>query len=620
MFSVIMSMLFYRTFGEGFISFVYASTAILLDLAGILMLHFIGRALAQGGYLKNETIINQYITAYGFLFTLSLLAAYGFSLEAVNVDSQKRLANSAAYQQAVSTVENAKAKMESLSGYAGVDIGAANGEIANQNALNAQSVSKANAYWSKPAKNSANARAGTIGKVTNRCNPAYATGSYGQKFYYNRYCPNPYLNGGGNSNSAQAKIEGFQAYQAANTAYSEALERLKNTAGSSTDSMHPLWIQLGNFFGANPKTVLGVVVFFFSFFVELMGGFIVYHRKKLGLTRAVTQKRFDDGIAIQHEVDDINNQIGELDDVMKQRAVKTDEMKRQWQERATQLTDLNKDSENNLIQIRETNQKTKEAMKQWDANIQHYNKRATGLKETFTANNDFFQKQISHLDKFGETFASKASTLDSQIQDASERIGKKTTMTLQSLNDGFQKTLRTQEILFNDSLSQLLDKQTKGWQTFNAKDLAHQKAMEERLKTLQSKASDYQVSIQEMEDERAKTLEKQIATLNKILQEKTQQLEVKNEVIVERNCVLNDSDEQVLDDIKVCDLICKAIDNAELGYETDPFSHRQLINWAKEVNIAFPRQQRDRIRNMLVDRKYAQRLKNGFLKLNTCDI
>ena len=84
-FSVIISMLFYSTFVEGFVSFVYASGAILLDLAGILMLHFIGRALAQGGYLNNEGMINLCAIAYVGLFAISLLAAYGYYLEVSNV-------------------------------------------------------------------------------------------------------------------------------------------------------------------------------------------------------------------------------------------------------------------------------------------------------------------------------------------------------------------------------------------------------------------------------------------------------------------------------------------------------------------------------------------------------
>ena len=259
------NLIFYSTFGSGGSSIVYATIGLLLDFAKIA---FIGLF----AYVIRDVDRYLFLAAACILFwlvlsVLSLLASYGFLSQINEQYEAARLKDSAIYAQHQTAVENAQAKLDSLTDYAQLDTAAITSQIASHRQANQTLLNTS-------ANNSLGQDTGrTVGQITAGCTK--------DNWYRNQYC-GKLTNNKASIQQLQAKLDGHQRYQAALAHYQTAQQAFSGlTLTGAANQAHPLFINIGQLTNNHPSSVKGIYILLTSLVVELLASILMYARYKL---------------------------------------------------------------------------------------------------------------------------------------------------------------------------------------------------------------------------------------------------------------------------------------------------------------------------------------------------
>lgn len=222
----------------------YGMVGISLDVSKILFLSF-GAFLLTRLSVKAALFGVLSITLWLALSCISLMAGWGFSLIVAQQYENEALLNSAQLKSAQASVENAQAKLDSASQYAGVNITAL---LTRKEAL----------------ENALTALERTLGNCpdnyfTNCINPTKA------KIVKIQAELTPLL----------AQVSGYQSYQSALSHKETMAHQLANLDSSSINAnefIHPLFIAVAQMFGLTSIEAKNRLQFITFFLVEIIGG------------------------------------------------------------------------------------------------------------------------------------------------------------------------------------------------------------------------------------------------------------------------------------------------------------------------------------------------------------
>jgi len=259
------NLIFYSSFSSGGSAILYATIGLLLDFAKIAFIGlfaYLVRDVDQYFHLIAACVIF-WIT----LSLLSLLASYGFLSQINEGYESARLKDSAIYAQHQTAVENAQAKLDSLTDYAQLDTAAITRQIASHRQAT-------QTLFNTSANNSLGQRTGqTVGQLTADCTKT--------NWYSNHYC-GKVAEHNNTIQQLQSRLDGHQKYQSALAHYQTAQQAFSGLAVTgAANQAHSLFINLGQLTNHQPSSVKGIYILFTSLVVELLASILMYARYKL---------------------------------------------------------------------------------------------------------------------------------------------------------------------------------------------------------------------------------------------------------------------------------------------------------------------------------------------------
>jgi len=162
---------------------------------------------------------------------LSLLASYGFLSQINERYEAERLKDRAIYAQHQTAVENAPAKLDSLTDYAERDMAAITRQIASYRQAN-------QTLFNTSANNRLGQRTGrTVGQITKDCTKT--------NWYSNHYC-GKVADNNDTIRQLQSRLDGHQKYQSVLAHYQTAQQAFSGLAVTgAANQAHSLFINLG---------------------------------------------------------------------------------------------------------------------------------------------------------------------------------------------------------------------------------------------------------------------------------------------------------------------------------------------------------------------------------------
>jgi hypothetical protein len=101
-----------------------------------------------------------------------------------------------------------------------------------------------------------------------------------QNWYFNRYC-HKVADNKASQQQLQARLDGYQRYQAALSHYQAAQQAFSELTGTSSHQAHPMFVNIGQLLNQSPSSVRNVYILLSSLMLELLASVLMFARYQI---------------------------------------------------------------------------------------------------------------------------------------------------------------------------------------------------------------------------------------------------------------------------------------------------------------------------------------------------